>query len=298
MSTLVLLLPILTMICGTGAILSMVAGQVRPSSLDEFLDDQSGVLTPQTGRGALESILAIWLDDAELSYSPRPILLSGLLIPSWIALCGIVFGYPPSWILGLSLVPPVAGIATLAIRRNLKRKALREQLPEAVSLLARSTHAGLSIDQAVMVAEETLSGRIAHEFGACRQQLKLGSSLGNAFQAMATRTRNPEVSFLATTLSIHREAGGKLAETLDRLAAVLQDNLTMKRQLRASTSAGRFATKILVPFGPGLFILLSIIQPEHTARFFSSPLGWTVFVTGLVLELLGIAWVLILTKPE
>ena len=299
MMLLIGILPFLTMICGIGAIISMMVGQGQLVDVDELLVDENLRSAQSRGiLGNLQSRVAIWLDDAELSISPRSALIGGLLMPAWFGVCGFIFALPISWTLGLAILPPlIAGVA-LAFRRRQRLNLFREQLPEAVSLLARSTHAGLSIDQAVMVAEETLTGRIGREFRICRQQLQIGSSLGNAFLAMASRTRSPDVSFLAVILLVHREAGGKLAETLERLSAVLQDNLTMRRQLLAATSAGRFATKILVPFGPGLFILMSIIQPQHTAKFFSSQLGWTVFWAGLVVELLGIIWVVSLTQED
>jgi len=299
MTLLIGMLPFLTMICGVGAIISMMTAPGQLVDVDELLVDEKPVSMPSQGLLAnLQSRVAIWLDDAELSLSPRSVLIGALLIPAWFGICGYIFALPISWTLGLTVLPPlIAGVA-LTFRRRQRMNLFREQLPEAVSLLARSTHAGLSIEQAVMVAEETLTGRIGREFRICRQQLQIGSSLGNAFLAMASRTRSPDVSFLAVILLVHREAGGKLAETLERLSAVLQEKLTMRRQLLAATSAGRFATKILVPFGPGLFILMSIIQPEHTGKFFSSQLGWTVFCAGLVLELLGIVTVVSLTQED
>lgn len=298
MTLLIAILPFLTMICGMGAIVSMMVGTGQLVDVDELLvDEKLASARPQGIPGNLESRMAIWLDDAELSISPRSALIGGL-VPMWFGVCGFIFALPISWTLGLIILPTlIAGLA-LAFRRRQRLNLFREQLPEAVSVLARSTHAGLSIDQAVIVAEETLTGRIGREFRICRQQLQIGSSLGNAFLAMATRTRSPDVSFLAVILLVHREAGGKLAETLERLSVVLQDNLTMRRQLLAATSAGRFATKILIPFGPGLFIVMSILHPQHTAKFFSSPLGWTVFWTGLVIDFVGILWVVSLTQKD
>ncbi len=298
MNALVLLLPGLTILCGTVAILSMIAGRNRPLPQDGLNDQTFSSSSPTDVFGRIEHQLANWLDDAELMISAKTVLLTGILVPVWLGICVVVFAFPAEWMLGIVLVPPLIAISALMFRRGQRRKLFDEQLPEAVGLLARSAHAGLSIDQSVMIAEETLSGRIAREFSLCRQQLQIGSSLGNAFHTMAVRTRNPDVSFLATILSVHRESGGTLAETLDRLAAVLQDKLTMRRQLLASTSAGRFATKMLVPFAPALFILLSIVQPEHTNKFFTSSLGWTVFLTSLVLEVIGIAWVVLLSQPD
>lgn len=298
MNILVLTLPILTIVCGIAAIVSIVAGKSRQAQRDCLCDDAFDGPASSGVFGAIQQKVAHWLDDAELGFSPTAVLLTVVLTPVWCAICGFVFGFSADWMLGTVLVPPLAVVAALMLRRNQRRKVFDEMLPEAVSLLARSAHAGLSIDQSVAIAEETLTGRIAREFSLCRQQLQIGSSLGCAFRAMALRTRSPDVSFLATILSVHREAGGHLAETLDRLAAVLQDKLTMRRQLQASTSAGRFATKMLVPFAPVLFVLLSIVQPEHTAKFFASPLGWTVFLSGMVLELIGIAWVILLSQPE
>lgn len=299
MTLLIGLLPFLTMICGVGAIVSLLTAKSQLVDVNDLLVDETPSSTPSQGVSEnLLSRVAIWLDDAEVSMSPRSVLIGTLLIPLWLGSCGLIFALPVAWTLGLSVLTPVVAGVALAIRRRQRMKLFREQLPEAVSLLARSTHAGLSIEQAVAVAEETLTGRIGREFRICRQQLQIGSSLGNAFLAMATRTRSPDVSFLAVILLVHREAGGRLAETLERLSGVLQEKLTMRRQLLASTSAGRFATKILVPFGPGLFILMSIIQPEHTAKFFSSQLGLTVFWAGLVIELLGIIWVVSLTQED
>lgn len=288
----------LTIACGIAAIVSVAMKPADSAEMDLLGDDTHSQPTSAGLLKPLVTTLSNWLDDAELAFSPRAVLTILVATPVWCALCCLVFQLPADWTVGIVLVPPAVAIAALWLRGAQRRKTFDQQLPEAISLLARSAHAGLSVDQSVHIAEEALSGRIAREFAHCRHQLQLGCGLGNAFAAMAARTRSSEIAFLATILSVHREAGGALAVVLDRLATVLQDKLTLRQQVRSSTSAGRFATKMLIPFAPVLFIVLSIIHPEHTAKLFASPLGWTVVACGVLLQLIGVTWVLFLSQSE
>ena len=162
--------------------------------------------------------------------------------------------------------------------------------------MARAVHAGESLEQAVALVSEEVSDPLGAEFGWCSRQLELGRTLSSTMQSLSGRIRLTDLRLLATVLAVHRTAGGNLAVTLERLSTVSRDRLNYLGQMRATTGAGRVSARLIAATGPLLFLFLFVTQSEHVQRFFDNPFGRTLFVTGVVLEIIGLIWITRLTR--
>lgn len=171
-------------------------------------------------------------------------------------------------------------------------RTLQSQLPDALDLLARAVHAGESLDQAVELVGQKSAEPLAKEFRRISRQLAMGLSLPAAMRALAYRLQLMDVRILSTTLSVHRQTGGNLASTLERMAAVVRERLTYKRQIRATTAAGRFSAMLITAAGPFLFIYMFFFRSEYIGRMLSQPLGQMLLAAAIILEVIGIIWVL------
>lgn len=239
-----------------------------------------------------------FLVEAELHWSLRRMLAWGIVIVLSVVMAAYALEIPAGWVWTCSLACPVIGGAALLWRRQSRLRAFREQLPEVVSLMARSTRAGLSLEQSLELARQMSRGRLSAELGHCGQQLSLGLSLPGAMGSFARRTRLREVSLFSTILSIHRETGGGLVEALERLSLLMRDRLTFHQQMLSATSAGRLSAKLIAPVAPIMFVLLLFTAPDHTEIFFSTPLGRTFLLLGIALQIVGIAWIWVLISDE
>lgn len=238
------------------------------------------------------------LIEAELPWSAGQVLSWSIVAGVSMVMLGAALDVPNSWTVLALVVGISLAAAGLIVRRRTKLQAFREQLPEVVSLLARSTKAGLSIEQSVELAREAARGRLARELATCAQQLSMGLSLPAAMGAFARRTQLREVSLLSTILSVHRDTGGSLVEALERLSLLMRDRLMFHKQMLASSSAGRLSAKLIAPVAPAIFVLLMLTHSEHTDVFFTTSIGRSFLILGIALQTIGIAWIWLLLEQE
>ena len=186
----------------------------------------------------------------------------------------------------------------LVIVRGLRMRQIREQLPHVADIMARGVKAGESLDQAIALVGQEAKGALGREFTRCSRQLDMGRSLQTVMQSFALRVRMIETQILASTLIVHRQTGGNLVLSLERMAAVIRDRMNFQRQLRASTGAGRVSIVIIATVTPLLFFFLFLWRPDHFDVLLDDPLGRTLLATALVLEVIGLLWVWRLLRSD
>ena len=184
------------------------------------------------------------------------------------------------------------------MQRSRRMRAVRDQLPHMVDLLARATRAGRSIEQALSLIASDAGGVLGKEFQNCEQQLQIGRSFDKALMSLAQRIPLMEMQILATTLIVQRRSGGHLSETLDRMVVVIRDRLTAQRQVRASTAAGRMSTIIVASIAPLALVFLFGFQRDHLQSLFEDALGRSMLLTAMVLEVIGLVWVGLLLRAD
>ena len=117
-------------------------------------------------------------------------------------------------------------------------------------------------------------------------------------RSLTARVRMIETRILASTLIVHRLTGGNLAVALDRMASVIRDRLNYHRQLRAATGAGRASAIIIATVTPLAFLLLFVWQPDHVGILLDSSIGRAMLGAAVVLEIIGIMWVVRLLRTD
>jgi len=213
---------------------------------------------------------------------------------------GIVYlvnGDPLSGI-GGALAGMILLLVIFSIARTRRLAAIREQLPQVLEMLARGTRAGQSSEQAIDLVAEEAGGILGAEFKRCSQQLRMGRSFERVLAGLAARVRLVDIRILTSTLIVQRQAGGHLSETLDRMASVVRDRLNAVRQLKASTGGGRMSTLIIAGIGPMAALVIYFLHREHLTVLFEDKLGQMLLLTGMTLEVIGLAWVFILMRKE
>jgi tight adherence protein C len=161
------------------------------------------------------------------------------------------------------LALPIAAIVgyflpdILAYNQGLKRtEQIQLGLPDALDLLDLCVESGLSMQAALARVAEHQSGPVAAEFGRVLQEMQLGLSRADAFEALARRTKQEDMHrFVAAILQVDK-LGIPVAAVLKEQAVEMRK----KRQSRAREQAQKVPVKILGPlllcFLPGLFIII------------------------------------------
>ncbi|MFN0195140.1 MAG: type II secretion system F family protein [Planctomycetaceae bacterium] len=236
----------------------------------------------------------------ETGYEMTPVTAFLMLLAIGLLSGGVVFIYSDNIGAGVTgmgigmFVPLVVWM----IRRHRRMHAIQEQLPHVIDLLARAVRAGESVDQAIDLVGTESRGELAREFARCSQQLQLGLGLVSVLKNLARRIRLVELRMMVTTLMVHRQTGGNLPVALERLANVVRDRLNYRRQMRASTGAGRTSTFLIAIISPIVYIIMFVFQPEHVQILLDDPVGNILLAIALILEVVGVLWVVQMLRND
>ncbi len=170
----------------------------------------------------------------------------------------------------LDLAPGVALIGSLAIGAGLpnfvvgmkaRKRGQKFNLlfPEAVDLIVRALRAGLPVQEAIGNVARDIKDPVGSIFRQAQQEMHLGVPIETALWRVARTVKTDEFNFLIVALSIQRDTGGNLAETLANLSALLRARQQLRLKIRAFTSEARATMLIMsgLPFlvGGGLFLV-------------------------------------------
>ena len=194
-----------------------------------------------------------------------------------------VFAVPGSIILGL--VIPHLGIGFLVARRIKKFTAL---FPESIGLMVRGIKSGLPIGETMIVIGQEIPDPVGEEFRRVADQVRLGQTLENALWETAKRIGIPEIKFLVVSLSVQKETGGNLAETLENLDTILRRRRQMKLKVKAMSSEARASAAIIGSLPFIMIAILSAVNPAYIARLFETTLGNEMLAAGSFSLALGV----------
>ncbi len=205
-----------------------------------------------------------------------------------------VFKFPTAPAL-LAAVAASVGIPHLVVNYLINRRVARfmAQFPEAIELIVRGIKSGLPVTEEIGVVGKEMADPVGTEFASISDALRFGQTLEEAMWDTARRLAIPEFNFFVISLSVQRETGGNLAETLENLADILRRRRQMKLKIKAVSSEARASAYII---GSLPFIMAGILC--FTAPLYVSVLLNDVrgnFMAGGALALQGIG-VLIMAK--
>jgi tight adherence protein B len=170
----------------------------------------------------------------------------------------------------LDLAPAVAllgslmvgvGLPNVVIGWKAKKRARKFNLlfPEAVDLIVRALRAGLPVQEAIGTVSRDIKDPVGAIFRRAQQEMQLGVPIESALWRVAKTVQTDEFNFLIVAMSIQRDTGGNLAETLANLSALLRSRQQLRLKIRAFTSEARTTMMIMagLPFlvAGGLFLI-------------------------------------------
>ena len=90
-----------------------------------------------------------------------------------------------------------------------------------------------------------------------------------------------------TALSVQRETGGNLTETLGNLSDVLRKRRQMKLKVKAMSSEARASAMIIGSLPFVMFGLIYVVNPDYIMKLFIDPRGMILIGIGLGLMAVG-----------
>jgi tight adherence protein B len=175
----------------------------------------------------------------------------------------------------------------LARMRRKRLEALEKQLPDALLMMSGALRAGASFPSALEAVVHETTAPISQEFDLLMREIRLGIDLDIAMRNVEKRIPIPDFLMMTAAVTIAREVGGNLAESLESVARTLREKLQMEGKIRALTSQGRMQGIVMTCLPVFLMLVLRYMEPKAMAPLFGEPVGWATLAVIGVMEFLG-----------
>jgi tight adherence protein B len=239
---------------------------------------------------ALEGLRTL-IEQAGKEYLAYHVLLAALGI-------GVAAGLVAAFFFGVgleALIAAVVGVASpfvwLQRVRATRMAKFEEQLPDALSVVARSLQAGLPFSEAMSVVGNEMADPVATEFRSVFNEINYGGSVRTALLGLLERMPTVAVMAMVSAILIQRETGGNLAEVLDRMANLVRQRFRFQRSVKTLTAEGKMTAWVvsLMPFGLGGMMYL--LDPTWIKNLTETDAGQRMIIVAFVIMVLGILWI-------
>lgn len=199
--------------------------------------------------------------------------------------CGI------GWAVAFALALGIAGarLPLLSVRRRLRNR--QELVAAQVLDLTTGLAGGLRSGQALPAALEAMSGRLpkpmSEEIATVLREYRLGLDLADALARLAKRVPSEDLTLLVGSIRLTQQAGGSLAEVLDKMVEMIRGRVEFQAKLKAMTSQGRFEAIAMSLAPVFVFILLYLIDRPLMLPMVTTSIGWTTIICDAVWVLIG-----------
>lgn len=169
----------------------------------------------------------------------------------------------------------------IKIMGNRRIKKFMKDFPPAIDMIVRGLRSGLPFVESVASVGREFPDPIGIEFRRISDGVKLGQSVENAMWDISQRVDVPEFKFLIVAMTIQRETGGNLAETLGNLSDLLRKREGLKLKIRALSSEARASAYIIGSLPFVMYALIRVVSPDYAVLLWTDPRGQTMMMYGI-----------------
>ena len=187
----------------------------------------------------------------------------------------------------------LAFVPWYVVRRMAERRRLRieDQLADAMVSLSSAIKAGLSLGQALEILAEQCPRPICEEFRQMYGEYQMGKPLERVLLETRDRLKSENFALFAAAMQASRESGGRLNETVERIAHSVMELQRLERKIISETAQARTSAvyMALAPFAV-MVMYYFFIDPENTERLFVTVPGQIILCASLVFNLVAYLW--------
>ncbi len=175
--------------------------------------------------------------------------------------------------------------------RGVRLAKFEEQLPDALDVVKRALKAGHPFSQALKLVAEDMENPVAREFDLVFSEVNYGGDMRSALLGLMERVPSVSVIAMVTAVLVQKETGGNLAETFERITAVIRGRFKLYRRVRTLSAEGRLSAWILALVPLVLVVVISLTTPDYLPTLFKDPMGKNLIAAAVVFGILGILWI-------
>ena len=173
--------------------------------------------------------------------------------------------------------------------RRLKR--FEAQLPDALTSMANSLRAGLSLAESVHQVAAAMPQPIAGEFAQAHQDYGNGRTIVAAVQGVRDRVGSRHFDLAYAAFRVGMEQGGNVADVFRRISASIREIWKVQEKVDTATTKGRTTARFM-RFMPIFFLgVLAFMDPEALDLMFDTLPGNAILAVAVLLNVLCFFWI-------
>lgn len=212
------------------------------------------------------------------------------------AVAGLVILGP----LGLALGAAPMTILSIRDRRARRRRAeaLTIELGPALQLVVDNLRVGRDLVSALAEVAAAAAFPVDEIFTAVVTETQLGGRVDVVIARQAALEQDRHLTVVASAIGLHVEHGGNLVEILNGVVETIEEEDRLRRNIASLTADGRLSSSVLLALPILTLIVVSVLSPGYASPLLTDPLGRMMSIAGVVLGVVGWAWLRRLADPE
>ena len=210
----------------------------------------------------------------------------------WLALGSLVFAVLVSVFLAAG---PWYLLRRMAEQRRLK---IEDQLADAMVALANAVRAGLSLIQSLEILAAQCPQPINGEFQQIIAEYNMGKPLERTLTEARERLRSENFALFAAALLASHESGGRLNETVERIAGSVLELQRLERKVMSETAQARKSAVYMALAPAVILVAYWFVDPVNTMLLFTTTAGQILLAVALVLNVVAYLWARVILSPD
>jgi tight adherence protein B len=173
-----------------------------------------------------------------------------------------------------------------------RKQKIEDQLADAMVMFSSAIRAGLSIPQALELLAIECPKPISQEFTQISGAYKLGKPLERTLTEAKDDLKSENFVLFAAALLASRESGGRLNDTVERIAQSVVELQRLERKVQGETAQARKSAVYMAIVPAILLIVYYFVDPRNTELLFVTLPGQVILSTAFMLNLVAYLWAL------
>lgn len=238
----------------------------------------------------LSKYAGIKIEDAKLSLL---LLISALLIVS-------IFSILISSLNILFLIPLILLIFIININKKIKDRArnFEKDYPAFLLSLASVVKTGKDPLQALCDSENIFNegSLLQAEITKTKNQLEKGETEQEAINTFADSISHPDLKLFKAAFLLSRQEGSSISSCLQRLTKVTRHRQSFRRRIKSAVAMQKLSSYGIAISACLIALMQYVTNPKAVISAINHPLGSLVLLLGVSLIVIGITWMLLVSR--
>jgi len=173
-------------------------------------------------------------------------------------------------------------------KKKRRMNKLESQLPDGLELIGRALRAGHAFSSGLRLAADEFDDPLGTEFGKTLDEINFGVSVPEALKNLAGRVDSQDLRYFIVSVIIQREAGGNLAEIMDKIGHIIRERFKLRGKIRVLSAEGRMTAIILAALPFFVIIALHFMNPNYIHTLLTEPSGKIISAVAAFMMVVGI----------